>query len=196
MSLMRDITITCPKCGKKLDVTVYDSVTETAEIKEELLSGKFGEVNCDGCGTRSCIDSPFLYHSPKNRYMISVRTDFSNALNEQGMPEGYRFRQVRDLTHLAEKIRIFDADLDDATIEGVKQFVSGKIGKKDLCFVEKEKDTLTFCSLRDSSKGMVVSTQAYDIFYPSINSCMVPADTFAIVDENFATDVLQKFQKQ
>lgn len=119
----------CSKCGQPHDVEYYASVDAQAspELKEKLLSGELFTWTCPHCGTLNLASYPFLYHDPQNQLML-VLTQAS--MNAEGLPEGYHGRIVRSVGELIEKIKIFDAGLDDVVVEMCKFITVKELGKQ------------------------------------------------------------------
>ena len=118
------ISAKCSRCGAQHSAEVPQSVNvgTSPELKEQVRSGAIFTWNCPHCGTSNLLKFPFLYHDPQEHLML-VLTDA--PVNADGVPEGYTGRLVRSAGELIEKIKIFDAGLDDLAIEMCK-YVTGK----------------------------------------------------------------------
>ena len=127
---MSNILAKCSRCGAEHSVSVPQSVNASTspELKEQVRSGALFTWTCPHCGTANLLKVPFLYHDPGEHVMI-VLTDA--PMSAEGLPEGYIGRQVRSVGDLVEKIKIFDAGLDDLIIEMCK-FVTCRELKKDV----------------------------------------------------------------
>ena len=111
-------TTQCSRCGAEHSVSVPQSVNVATDpdLKEKVRSGELFTWACPHCGASNLLSVPFLSPAP---------------LGAEGLQEGYTGRQVRTVGDLVEKIKIFDADLDDITIEMCK-FVTCQELKKDV----------------------------------------------------------------
>lgn len=120
----------CSRCGAEHIAEVPQSVNTATqpEQKERVRSGVLFTWSCPNCGTVNLLKVPFLYHDPDERLMI-VLTEA--PVSAEGVLEGYTGRQVRSVGELIEKIKIFDAGLDDLIIEMCK-FVTCQELKKDV----------------------------------------------------------------
>ena len=100
-------------------VSVPQSVNAATQpdLKEKVRSGALFAWSCPHCGAANLLKVPFLYHDSTERLMI-VLTE--TPVSAEGVPEGYTGRQVRSVGELIEKIKIFDAGLDDITLEMCK----------------------------------------------------------------------------
>jgi len=117
----------CCKCGGRHIVDAYTSinVSESPEMKEKVMSGEIFIWECPDCGTRNLVKYPILYHDPSENLML-VMTDA--LLDAKNLPEGYTGRLVRNVGDLIEKIKIFDAGLDDVVIELCKFVTAREFG--------------------------------------------------------------------
>lgn len=122
----------CIRCGSLQTITVHDSINvrEEPALKAEVLDGSAFVWECAQCGARNLVRSQTLYHDPDERLMIWL-TLGSEELEERvreaygGMEElkGYTARFVDDAGSLIEKVKIFDAGLDDVVMELTKYVV-------------------------------------------------------------------------
>jgi len=127
MSVKAQIHACCCNCGGRHDVDVYSSIDVAAEpeLKEQVLNGALFVWHCPDCGTANLARYPMLYHDPGQNLML-VMTDA--MVNADGLPEGYCGRIVRSPGELIEKIKIFDAGLDDVVVELCKWVSCKEIG--------------------------------------------------------------------
>lgn len=123
-------TTQCSRCGAQHSAEVPQSVNAATQpdLREKVRSGVLFTWRCPHCGTLNLLNFPFLYHDPAEHLML-VLTD--TPLGADGVPEGYIGRQVRSVGELIEKIKIFDAGLDDLIIELCK-YVTCQELKKDV----------------------------------------------------------------
>ena len=136
-------TSVCSRCGESTDVPVYSSmnVEEMPELKAKVLDGSAFVWQCPHCGTLNLIQYQTLYHDPSEKMMVWL-TRGSEELEEQvraayskleGLDE-YTMRFVDDAGSLIEKIKIFDAGLDDLAMEMTKY-----VTKLEICESRKER---------------------------------------------------------
>ena len=119
----------CSRCGSRCKVTAYDSINvrETPELKAQVLDGSLFVWECPHCGARNLVRCQTLYHDPDEKLMVWL-TLGSEELEERvraaygGLDElkGYTARFVDDAGSLIEKVKIFDAGLDDVVMEMAK----------------------------------------------------------------------------
>ena len=127
---MSSIKTACSRCGAEHSAEIPQSVNAATdpELKERVRSGELFTWSCPHCGAPNLLRLPFLYHDPAEHLMIVLS---EAPLGAEGVPEGYTGRQVRTVGDLIEKIKIFDAGLDDLIIELCK-FVTCQELKKDV----------------------------------------------------------------
>ena len=132
----------CSRCREENKVTIYNSINvgEQPELKDAVLDGSAFVWTCPHCGTLNLLQYQTLYHDPSEKLMVWL-TRGSEELEEQvreaysrldGLEE-YTMRFVDDAGSLIEKIKIFDAGLDDRTMEMTKY-----VTRMELCENQKE----------------------------------------------------------
>jgi hypothetical protein len=108
---------------------VHDSVNvrEEPSLKAQVLDGSAFVWECPHCGAKNLVRSQTLYHDPDEKLMVWL-TYGSEELEARvgaayaGLPEmkDYTLRFVDDAGSLIEKVKIFDAGLDDVVMEMTK----------------------------------------------------------------------------
>lgn len=128
MSILSQIHACCCKCGGRHDVDVYSSIdiSTDPDLKGRVLNGELFVWNCPVCGAANLARYPLLYHDPAQNLMLVLTEAMVNA---DGLPESYCGRIVRSPGELIEKIKIFDAGLDDVVIELCKWVTCKEIGR-------------------------------------------------------------------
>ena len=125
MSLLEEMTIQCSKCGKSIEVSVFQSVNDSwPDAVNEILTGRLFEFSCPSCGKKDHLEYDILFndfghrawiqvvHDPE---MISAHADMLDTTS-QFMPE-MRMRIVHDTYELREKVTAFVLDRDDRIVE-------------------------------------------------------------------------------
>lgn len=127
----------CPKCHTELEVDIWDKIELPYDVqqKERLMKGSFFGAKCTACQTMIPMVYDCEYNDLERKYMIWIvpklldsekarimgynkRLETDKTLQlAQG---GYRYRIVRTVNELREKIFIFDEGLDDRFIETMK----------------------------------------------------------------------------
>ena len=134
MSKFTEISFTCPECGESSAFKRYSGVnaTEDPELRDEVRTGRLFVRECPKCGHKGIETSPFLYTDPELRVILALSKE---KLNASGEIPGYTARQVSTVGELIEKLKIFEAGLDDIAIEMCKYVTSRELGRNvDLKF--------------------------------------------------------------
>ena len=135
--------LNCPRCGAAFEVEAVAAINteRDPELKERLLSGELFIRECPHCGARTLAKFPLLYHDPAEKLMIwlsdgSADTEARMQAAVAGNDfEGYTGRIVDTPGALIEKVKIFDAGLDDISLEMAKFVTRQELGKDaDLLF--------------------------------------------------------------
>lgn len=137
MSEVKKQMIACPKCGREIEIEVWDSIDIPYDIeqKEKVLNNTFFKAGCDACKITFPIGYKCLYNDMEQKYLIwmapkleaeeqkdieeyneRLKTDSRLKLAQRG----YTYRIVRNDNELREKVLIFDEGLDDRYIETMK----------------------------------------------------------------------------
>ena len=105
----------CPKCGREFAAPDLRSLNVAADpsLRERVKDGSVFVCKCPVCGADCLAPEPILYHDPDRRLLIAYTTA---DLSSEGL-EGYTCRLVSSVGELIEKVKIFDAGLDDIALE-------------------------------------------------------------------------------
>ena len=158
---------TCKACGASCEVCIYGSVNVTVdpELKPKVLDGSLFGHDCPECGDQSLLCYNTLYHDMDQRLQIAWRPegdepDPIGAVMFEGMPGGepYQFRWVERGIDLAEKIRVFDAGLDDRALELTKLLTLAQIAEGEYL-----QGALTFVGVRRSGFKKLLDFERLDV---------------------------------
>lgn len=138
----------CRHCGTEAEIPAYNiiNVRENPEIKEQLLDGKLFIWTCPHCGTDNLIRYPLLYHDPDQKLLIwlsdgipEVEARMAETVSGEAGLADYTARMVDTPGDLMEKIKIYDAGLEDVPMEICKFVVRQEMDKDvDLKFFRME----------------------------------------------------------
>jgi hypothetical protein len=142
MSLQRTFVATCPFCGFQQSTIIWDTIngTDNPELKKDLLAHNVNHINCYRCRRGIELAVNLLYHDMNNRYMVWLRYPEDHSESPPIDPEinlltplysDYKLRIVTSRNQQAEKIRIFDNNLDDRSVEISKIIMIDKFDYKN-----------------------------------------------------------------
>ena len=119
----------CSKCGAEFSAPDLRSINVDKDpaLKAQVMDGSLFVVKCPRCGFSSLVSEPVLYHDPSQQLLIAYTTA---GLSSEGL-EGYTCRLVSSIGELIEKVKIFDAGLNDLLVEMCK-FVTCQELKKEV----------------------------------------------------------------
>lgn len=133
MASFNDISIKCSRCGVSSQAKALSSINvrENPELKASVMNGSSFVHECPHCGTANLITSPMAYIDPVGKFIILYSTeDVALEAPEEGPFAGFVIRHVREIGSLIEKVKIFDAGLDDKVMELCKNVTVMELGKE------------------------------------------------------------------
>lgn len=180
MSMQRKETVVCSKCGKEMDLILWESLSDdiNPEAKQQLLDGTLFRFTCSNCGEECKVDYEMVYQDTAHEAIVCY-VDESDVEETQKMMDDtekrlgfeaseYRNRIVTSQNALREKAFIFEYGLDDRVIEIIKFVYFSKAREQfpdanitDVFFlVENGKYILSFIS--DRPLNSEISVDLYD----------------------------------
>lgn len=143
MSWFTSKEITCPACTSSFTGTIAESVNvvRTPEARRQVLEGSFHVAVCPTCAQAITLDTTFLYSDFSRRQFVQVfasnrRAEWQRCEQIAGevfsqgfegappfvgdLARGASVRAVFGMAYLAEKLRLWDAGLDDGLVELIK----------------------------------------------------------------------------
>ncbi len=231
MSVKHTQQIACLKCKQKSDFEFYGSINTMLDptLKQRVKNFDIFKFICPHCGSEQFVNYSFLYHQMEDKLMIfycqdeeevaKVRSlyadDFDTALNAQGESEtidttGYRRRIVIGADNLVEKIRIFDAGLDDRLVEIYKVLLYGQMQAElaampggdavDDVFVDEQLDgSLNFVFVADGRAvgAVAFSQEVYEIIANQYRDAVERlAPTEPVINQDWAFDILAQIAQE
>lgn len=120
--------IRCNSCGEgfKVDIQTFVDIDADPFAKEAVISGEFFLKECPHCGKKQLVKYPLIYVDRKQQLLFCLS---DTALKIDDMA-GFTGRLVPDAGTLIEKIKIFDAGLDDIAVEMCKFITVQELGKQ------------------------------------------------------------------
>ena len=151
----------CSRCAQPHDFQYAPSASPA--LRDKILDGSLFTWNCPSCGAANLASYPFLYHDAGQKLMLVLT---NAALGADSLPDGYTGRIVRSVGDLVEKVKIFDAGLDDIVVEMVKMITRKELGKDvSLKFLKMDgadaEMTFTYPS-KDSMEMIVTGFNVYE----------------------------------
>lgn len=116
-------TVVCPVCGHAQEFTAWASITPDLDphLRSALLEGQLEAFACAACQALTRVAFDTLYHDMPHAFMIWLcHQNEPLEAPDQRLPAHYRFRVVRTVPSLLEKVRIFEDQLDDRVVEMFK----------------------------------------------------------------------------
>ena len=135
MSIKKDVRVTCSHCRKIFFSQAWTYVNADTEtwLKEKILSGETIQHRCPQCRKITWKEVEFLYYDPHKEFVIFLQNENLLLVDDEtvkikigNLPwtsPAYQFRHVARHKDLAEKISIFDHNLNDFTIELLKELL-------------------------------------------------------------------------
>ena len=232
MTVKHSQSIKCLKCKKASDFEFYESINTALDpkLKQRVKNFDIFKFVCPHCGREQFVNYSFLYHQMEDQIMIfycqdeeevnKVRSlyaeDFATATDENGVERpidtsGYRRRIVIGADELVEKIRIFDAGLDDRLMEIYKVMLFGQMQAElaeipggsdvDEVFVDEQLDgslDLVFVAQGRAVGAVPFAQEMYDVIKAQYEAAVTHlAAVEPVIDQDWAFDFLAKTaQKQ
>lgn len=214
MSLFKEEHLECPKCHKQVPFILHSSINVgiDPQNKEKILDLSIFQYHCPHCGNTDIVCYPLLYHDPVNGIWIQVwwrEEDFGQPMEKELRDfieimgqKHYRRREVFGYWELIEKIRIFDAGLDDFAIALMKTLHKMRQPEVQLIFDEKEEDQLKFLQFQNGAmlpQGVIFEEKAYEAALKMAGKWEKPHKFYEDlrVDESyFYDDIVNAFRKE
>ena len=140
---MSDFTtdkLACPRCSNEVELSTAESinVTRMPSARDKILAGTFHRFACSSCQERITVDRVFLYTDMRREQFVHIfpvdhsgdwprweeiaAQTFWEAFNPappamREIATRYRVRAVFGLAALADKVRVWEAGLDDVIVE-------------------------------------------------------------------------------
>jgi hypothetical protein len=72
MSIRRNQRISCPYCGKKFEMLLWDVINAdlSPDAKEALLAGRLHKADCPICKKAVRVNKDFLYHDMVREFFV------------------------------------------------------------------------------------------------------------------------------
>ena len=131
-SVKTAVSFKCSRCGAVYQADAYRLIDCGADpgLRSKVTGGEVFIRECPECGQRELITTPVVY---RDEHLLVCLSD--RRLDIEGL-EGMQGRLVGDVGSLIEKVKIFEAGLDDVPMEFCKFVTRQEMGKDaDLKFL-------------------------------------------------------------
>lgn len=214
MSLFKEEYLECPKCHGQVPFILHSSINVGVDPQDKanVLDLSIFQYHCPHCGNTDIVCHPLLYHDPVNGIWIQVywrEEDFGKPMEkalrdliEIMGQKHYRRREVFGYWELIEKIRVFDAGLDDFAIALMKSLNKIQQPEIQLIFDEKKDDKLMFLRFQNGamlSEGVIFDENAYEAASRLVGQWKKPHPFYEDlrVDESyFYNDIMNAVRKE
>jgi hypothetical protein len=129
MSMSDVVRESCPHCGYGQQFSIWGSVTASKDhqLKQKVRDGTIFKQTCQKCRQAFILNHSLLYNDTDSNFAVwlcdgGVTAELEDAMDSFGMvlSKSTRLRIVYTLEELTEKIRIFEADLNDIYVQTIK----------------------------------------------------------------------------
>lgn len=85
MSQRREISLTCPQCGKEYPFIIWNSINTTLnpEMKEAVKDRSAFRFVCPDCGAKTYVDYDLLYHQMEDRIIEIYKIFILHTVQEK-----------------------------------------------------------------------------------------------------------------
>lgn len=198
--------IVCPSCGQTQKLELYTSINakENPELRRDILRESVFDWECRHCGYTAQMAYPTIYHDPDKGFMVCLRP--SGAVSKpETVPAVKKLikRSVKNPQELKEKILIFEAGLDDAAVELVKNAIVTVIkksfdGNVHAYFSSVQDETIKFALFIKGRQEPVYQTTQMAVYRQSQEVLRAldyrVLDDFAVVNSKLAQQLLDQYK--
>ncbi|MCH5172753.1 MAG: CpXC domain-containing protein [Bacteroidales bacterium] len=186
--------VTCSSCGKGYEADVYRHIDaqDDPQMKEAVMNGSVFVRECPLCGCRELIKTPVIY---RDSHLLLCLSEYK--IEAEGL-DGLSGRRVCDVGSFIEKVKIFDAGLDDIAVELCKFVTRQEIGKDaELKFLRTDgaDNDIIFTYPEDGRMQMLsVGFNVYEDCRAIVErnpSMKAAAQGLALVDRDFVEEFLK-----
>lgn len=210
MSKQREIKLSCPRCGRRIDVSIWDAVDADMkpDLPQLLISGEFFRHKCPECDAKISLEMPLLYNDPVNHarvWLLQKGRDIAAEKEKLGAHAGAalppdRTRRVSGNNELREKVSALEAGRDDRVIEVVKylelqdfrlKYPAEKVAGVRYSYLSK-RETLVFFNEEGGEHETAFNVRTYEIWEGYLQAILRSMDTpeYSVIDQKYAEDVL------
>ena len=152
-------SVICRNCGKEYEAAAYSFIRADLDpnLKEQVIDGSLFSAECPYCGSKMMLNYETVYLDEESGIMIACmpardRFELSSVYFElHGQNPALLSRITENINDLREKVMIFEAGLDDRTVELAKAVLRSTLkekgyGSEALYFIKMFNHSLLFCT--------------------------------------------------
>ena len=214
MSLFKEEHLECPFCHQDVPFILHNSINVGIhpEHKAKVLDNTLFQYQCPHCKKSDMVCYPTLYHDPEKGIMIQVlwsAEEFGQSVTQEEQElitkmgtDNYRRREVLGYRELIEKIRIYDAGLDEFAIALIKTLYVMRYADIQLCFYDKTDDGILFIKYGEGDQfpeDLIFENDIYETALQYTQEWQKPHQPYEYlrVDEAyFYEDVINTLEKE
>ena len=200
----------CPNCQTSGTHNIPKSIHVSLSPLEKarILDGSFFEWTCPSCGNRFFVDDVFLYCDDMQSYYLYLVPGYDqstmsipSAFQSQCDAKNGTLRVTSGYIDFIEKIRIFDAGLDDRIVEAMKAIYASVYHQTEdetvynMIFeeVSPEGDLCFAVFLKDDDFSIDVPADAYTQTAEDFSQLFTDENknAFLMIDQNWLAQSLQ-----
>ncbi len=216
MSTQVNKDVCCPQCGKPVRTKMWTGISADTEpaLRQKVLDETLFDWQCPHCGYQAELVYPCLYHDKARKFMIYLVPEGNNQMLRKvevdtRFPQlaGVRKRAVVSPMELKEKVLIFEAGLDDISVELVKTGLAAIVEDKQketvdagcFCFANQQTDRIGFLFFVDGEETPLKKATRFATYQKAMEISKQcgekPSDDFIHVDSRMAARLLEKYQR-
>jgi hypothetical protein len=215
MSKIHMENITCISCGKESAHRFYDLIDPMFDrsVKDKVLSGELFTFHCPHCGFTRRVTYDTIYQeigkgiyvhlvTSEESYMQAINLYADRDNNSGTVLANEIVRIVLSQNQLAEKIRIFDENMDDRVVEMIKCYYLSelyqqfpKFEAEEVLFYKTEDGVyeIAFLSKDGNHRTISFSRETYDEIYNEIGVKLPPIYQEIEADMEIAMEYLERY---
>ena len=201
MSIPKTATVTCQKCGKQFETTIFESVNTgfSQDLAERVVSGELFRAICPACGFTMHLEYDLLYHDMKHGAMVW-------AIHPGDENEQERIAEIRTTNELfhydfTRIVPCLETGKDDRVIELCKLFHRSHLASQKPDFRVKrafyaiidKKPAFVFLDEAGRQISCFLNDELYELFAGKLRegSSKTSDEPFQIIDCDWAIGFLK-----
>ena len=215
MSIPRQVTITCPYCGKNFSATVFASVNTdySKDLPRRIIDGTWFDSVCPNCQKTVSFNYDMLYHDMNHHAMIWLvcrknNPDYQKKVDEirETPHSGNTTRLVFSKEELREKVACLEKGRDDRVIEICKYFMLDELMRQNPSFeaasvyyaLVGDKETMLFYDTSGNALHCFLDEEFYDTMKTQFQDRLdaVPETPYPVIDILWVNELFSPPKKE